>query len=175
MSVRCPYSIPWMARLHTLRIPRGWPSSPATNSVRAFSTTQHRNATWGFVGLGQMGMCSQLRPMELFCVPYLVLHVACSFADQLLVGYNMAKNLRAKIPADDTLIVHDVNEEATKRFVAEAQETAQNAGLGNSKNRVEIANNAREVAEKSVSVNLFHWRNVSSWRRLSYFHGSAIL
>jgi 3-hydroxyisobutyrate dehydrogenase len=62
------------------------------------------------------------------------------------MGYNMAKNLRAKIPAADTLIIRDVNEEAAKRFVAEAQETAHNPN----ENRVEIAQNAREVAEKST-------------------------
>lgn len=66
----------------------------------------------------------------------------------------MAKNLRAKIPAADTLIVRDVNEEAVKQFVVEAQEAARNAGAGAGadENRVEIAQNAREVAEKSVSV-----------------------
>lgn len=67
----------------------------------------------------------------------------------------MAKNLRAKIPAADTLIIRDVNEEAAKRFVAEAQEAAHNPD----ENRVEIAQNAREVAEKSVSVML----NQSIW------------
>lgn len=64
----------------------------------------------------------------------------------------MAKNLRAKIPASDTLIVRDVNEEAAKRFVAEAQEAARNNGAGADEGRVEIAENAREVAEKSVSM-----------------------
>jgi 3-hydroxyisobutyrate dehydrogenase len=64
----------------------------------------------------------------------------------------MAKNLRAKIPASDTLIVRDVNEEAAKRFVAEAQEAARNNGAGANEGRVEIAENAREVAEKSVSI-----------------------
>lgn len=63
----------------------------------------------------------------------------------------MAKNLRAKIPASDTLIVRDVNEEAAKRFVAEAQEAARNNGAGANEGRVEIAETAREVAEKSVS------------------------
>lgn len=62
----------------------------------------------------------------------------------------MAKNLRAKIPASDTLIVRDVNEEAAKRFVAEAQEAARSNGAGADEGRVEIAENAREVAEKSV-------------------------
>ena len=59
----------------------------------------------------------------------------------------MAKNLRAKIPATDTLLIRDVNEEAAKRFVAEIQATAHSP----TESRVEIAQNAREVAEKSVS------------------------
>lgn len=62
----------------------------------------------------------------------------------------MAKNLRAKIPAADTLIIRDVNEEAAKRFVAEAQKTATSAD----EKRVEIAETAREVAEKSVRLML---------------------
>lgn len=63
----------------------------------------------------------------------------------------MAKNLRAKIPASDTLIVRDVNKDVMKRFVAEAQETAQTNGAGANEGQVEIAQSAREVAEKSVS------------------------
>lgn len=66
----------------------------------------------------------------------------------------MAKNLRAKIPAADTLIIRDVNEAATKRFVAEAEEAARSSGAGADEGRVEIAENAREVAEKSVSTYL---------------------
>jgi hypothetical protein len=62
----------------------------------------------------------------------------------------MAKNLRAKIPASDTLIVRDINEDAMKRFVAEAQEAARSTGAGAGEGLVEIAENAREVAEKSV-------------------------
>jgi len=68
----------------------------------------------------------------------------------------MAKNLRAKIPAADTLIIRDVNEETAKRFAAEAHGAA-----------VEIAQNAREVAEKSVSVmscsiQAFGWHSLCS-------------
>lgn len=63
----------------------------------------------------------------------------------------MAKNLRAKIPASDTLIVRDVNEDVMKQFVAEAQETTQSNGAGANDGQVEIAQSAREVAEKSVS------------------------
>lgn len=49
----------------------------------------------------------------------------------------MATNLKAKIGKSDTLIVHDVNSESTKKFVEE------NPGT-------EVAQNVREVAEKSV-------------------------
>lgn len=52
----------------------------------------------------------------------------------------MAKNLRAKIPAEDTLFVHDVNTEATKKF------------LGEHPQGVRVANNVREVAENAVSL-----------------------
>ncbi|KAJ5541081.1 hypothetical protein N7494_006157 [Penicillium frequentans] len=98
-----------------------WPPTSQFNSARTFSTTQHRDATWGFIGLGQM-------------------------------GYNMAKNLRAKIPASDTLIIRDVNEAAAERFVTEAEDTARSSGAGADEYRVEIATTAREIAEKSIVV-----------------------
>lgn len=60
----------------------------------------------------------------------------------------MAKNLRAKIPDSDTLIVCDVNKEAAKKFADEVGVAASGTGKGLG---VEIANNSREVAEKSVS------------------------
>jgi hypothetical protein len=63
----------------------------------------------------------------------------------------MAKNLRAKIPATDTLIVRDVNENATKRFVEETREAAKSSGAADGDMKVEIAQSAREVAERSVS------------------------
>lgn len=68
----------------------------------------------------------------------------------LITGYFMAKNLRAKIPATDTLIVRDVNEDASKIFVEEARETARSAGAAEDTYKVEIAGCPREVAEKSV-------------------------
>ena len=49
----------------------------------------------------------------------------------------MAKNLRAKIPQSDTLIIHDVNPAVTEQFKSE---------IGNA----EIAQSVREVAEKTV-------------------------
>ena len=52
----------------------------------------------------------------------------------------MARNLRAKLPAEDTLIVYDVNSQATKTLVSEAP-----GGQG-----ITIAGTVREVAEKSV-------------------------
>lgn len=64
----------------------------------------------------------------------------------------MAKNLRAKIPAEDTLIVRDINEDAMKQFATEAQEAARSNGASASEGQVELAENAREVAEKSVST-----------------------
>lgn len=53
----------------------------------------------------------------------------------------MAKNLRAKLPADDVVIVHDINEAATSSLAKEF-----GADM-----KVLVARNVREVAERSVS------------------------
>ena len=53
----------------------------------------------------------------------------------------MAKNLRSKIKESDTMVIHDVNESALKKFKDE---------MGN----VEIAKNVREVAEKTVCIHM---------------------
>jgi hypothetical protein len=50
----------------------------------------------------------------------------------------MARNLRAKIPAEDTLFVHDVNTATTKKFLEENPQG------------VRVAENVREVAENAV-------------------------
>lgn len=63
----------------------------------------------------------------------------------------MAKNLRAKIPATDTLLVRDVNENATTRFVEETKEAAKSSGAADGTMKVEVAQSARAVAEQSVS------------------------
>lgn len=55
-------------------------------------------------------------------------------------GYPMARNLRAKIPAEDTLFVHDVNIAATKKFLEE------------NTRGVQIAQSVREVAENAVRI-----------------------
>lgn len=52
----------------------------------------------------------------------------------------MAKNLRAKIPATDTLLICDTNPNATKKFVEEA-------GTG-----IHITENPKEVGQKAVSM-----------------------
>ena len=52
----------------------------------------------------------------------------------------MAKNLRAKLPAEDVLFVQDVNTTASKRFLKENPEG------------VRIASNVREVAENAVCI-----------------------
>lgn len=55
-----------------------------------------------------------------------------------LPGYSMAKNLRAKVPAEDTLFIHDVNTATTKKFLEE------------NPTGVRVADNVREIAEKAV-------------------------
>lgn len=52
----------------------------------------------------------------------------------------MAKNLRAKVPAEDTLFVHDVNTAASQKFLEEHS------------TGVRVAENVREIAEKAVST-----------------------
>ncbi|KAF2009927.1 hypothetical protein BU24DRAFT_427958 [Aaosphaeria arxii CBS 175.79] len=56
------------------------------------------------------------------------------------MGFPMAKNLRAKLPAEDTLFVHDVNTAATSKFLEEHPEG------------VRVADNVREVAEKAETI-----------------------
>ena len=56
----------------------------------------------------------------------------------------MAKNLRAKLPAGDTLLISDRAEGATDKFVQEAGNTG---GL-------EVVKSTKEVAERSVCTSL---------------------
>lgn len=67
----------------------------------------------------------------------------------------MAKNLRAKIPASDTLIVRDINQDTAKRFAEEAKADAKAQGAKEGSYTVEIADSARQIADKSVSVLFF--------------------
>lgn len=55
----------------------------------------------------------------------------------------MAKNLQAKLPAEDSLLVFDINSDAVKRFL---DETSSSGGA-----KVEVAETVRAAAENSVS------------------------
>jgi hypothetical protein len=57
------------------------------------------------------------------------------------IGYQMAKNLRTKIPKEDILWVQDVNSAAVNKFVEEM-----------SAYDVMATDSAREVAEESVRI-----------------------
>lgn len=56
----------------------------------------------------------------------------------------MAKNIRAKMPEGDSMVVFDVNKEALERFAKEAQPSG-----------VKIAKSPKEVADSSVSFEGF--------------------
>lgn len=60
----------------------------------------------------------------------------------------MAKNLREKIPADDVLMIQDVNNDAVKKFVDEL------SGFN-----VIVSDSARAIAEQSVRLlnHVFHF------------------
>jgi len=51
----------------------------------------------------------------------------------------MAKNLRQKLPSDDTLIVEDINKDASRNFADELKSF-----------QVVVADSPREVAERAV-------------------------
>jgi len=76
--------------------------------------------------------------------------------DDEVLGYPMAKNLRAKIPTTDTLVVYDRNTDATKRFVEEVGIAASSAGAPEKGTGIEVAPGPREVAERSVRHSPFH-------------------
>lgn len=54
------------------------------------------------------------------------------------MGYRMAKNLRAKLPAETTLIICDVAKPLIEKFTSEVT------------SGVEVAETPKEVAERSV-------------------------
>ena len=57
----------------------------------------------------------------------------------------MAKNLRAKIPPTDKLVICDRNQEATSSFVQEAEASSSGA------QEIEVVTTPRKVAEQAVS------------------------
>jgi 3-hydroxyisobutyrate/3-hydroxypropionate dehydrogenase len=67
----------------------------------------------------------------------------------------MAKNLRAKLPKEDTLVINDVNTDATTRFVEEVGIATSSVGPANRDLGIYVAKSPREVADKSVSFSSF--------------------
>ncbi len=59
------------------------------------------------------------------------------------IGYNMARNLQAKLPSSDTILAYDISTESTRRFVDDTK------GLGTGA-AVEAASCVRDAAENSV-------------------------
>lgn len=68
----------------------------------------------------------------------------------------MAKNLRAKIPATDTLVIYDRNTDATTRFAEEVGIAASSDGAPEIGTGIEVARGPREVAERSVRALSIH-------------------
>ena len=64
----------------------------------------------------------------------------------------MAKNLRAKIPAGDRLVINDRNTDATKAFVEEVGISAGNSNVDGKGSNIEVVSSPRKVAEMSVSA-----------------------
>lgn len=65
----------------------------------------------------------------------------------------MAEKLRANMPITYTLLILEVNSKVMDQFVDENQRAAKDNGSACDIARVEIAQNARELAERSVSTN----------------------
>ena len=63
----------------------------------------------------------------------------------------MAKNLRAKVPEGDKLVIYDRNEDVTTQFVHEINDIDHDVGSLSRVNNTEVAHTARDVVERSVS------------------------
>lgn len=61
------------------------------------------------------------------------------------MGYNMARNLQAKLPSSDTIRIYDINVDSMKRFADETKALSSGAA-------VEIASSVREAAEDSETT-----------------------
>lgn len=77
--------------------------------------------------------------------------LACDSAPLLTLcsGYNMARNLQSKLPSSDTLIIQDINTDATNRFVEEVRDQFGGAA-------VKVAGTVREVAENAVGCHYIY-------------------
>lgn len=94
-------------------------------SRRTFATSRRADASYGFIGLGQMG--------EYHCGP----RATTTWLTVSPAGYPMARNLRSKIAQSDTMCIHDVNPAVCEQFEKE---------VGN----VKVVQSVREIAENSV-------------------------
>ncbi|KAL9101979.1 MAG: hypothetical protein Q9163_002808 [Psora crenata] len=83
-------------------------------------------------------------------------------------GYPMAKNLQAKLPPTDTLIVYDRKTETTSKFAQEVAHGASRDGAGEKGAKVEIGSSVRQAAEKSVRAEDFP-DMIHEAREQSYF------
>lgn len=64
----------------------------------------------------------------------------------------MAKNLRARIPEGDRLVIYDRNEDTTSRFLHEISHSNPDRETFQRGTVTEVASQARKVVEKSVSL-----------------------
>jgi len=71
-------------------------------------------------------------------------HTIDSAADYF-EGYNMARNLQAKLASSDTLHIYDINTASAEKFVAETKALSGGAS-------VKVASTVREAAENSVRL-----------------------
>ena len=75
----------------------------------------------------------------------------CTYS-YLPLGYPMANNLRAKIPASDVIVIHDVDRGTVNRFVAEADVARASCKDAEGGGRVEVADSPRQIGERSVGA-----------------------
>ncbi len=62
----------------------------------------------------------------------------------------MAKNLRAKLPVADSLLVHDINQDAARKLAAECDTASPSKKLNETRPSVVIADSPRQLAEQAV-------------------------
>ena len=60
------------------------------------------------------------------------------------LGFPMANNLRAKMPEEDLLVVHDIDQDVVKKFVD-----------GSGEKRVEMESDVKALAERCVRPFIF--------------------
>jgi len=111
--------------------------------------------TWGFIGLGQMGGYlpsidgTPAAGLQSLRYSQETFEFLLKFSSG--TGYPMAKKLRENMPSSHTLIILEVNSKLMNQFIEETKTEAEARGNSTDSIQVEIAHNAREVAERSVS------------------------